>query len=113
MSSIAAPDRAPIVEQIERADAQRRRRFRLVFAATWATLIGGLLASLAIGGAIELTFLQEGPPWWRFILGKLEILTEGQSNLVIGPLRFLITGAFATILLGLDTFRVTFFMHGA
>jgi len=57
------------------------------------------VALLALGGAINLEFLNEGPPWWRFILGEIEASTEGFFGIAIGPLRFVITGAFATILI--------------
>ncbi len=96
MSSAVAPDPAPIVAEIAKAGSRRRRRFRVIFAATWAILIGGLILVLAVAGAIDLRFLQEGPPWWRFILGEVEIVTEGPAGIAIGPLRFIITGAFAT-----------------
>ena len=65
-----AHDPEPIVAQIAHADARRRLRSRMVFAATWAAVIGGLIALLAYGGAVDLTFLSQGPPWWRFILGE-------------------------------------------
>jgi len=56
------------VGQIEEADARRHLRSRIVFALTWAFVIGGLIIALAYSGAIDLSFLQQGPPWWRFIL---------------------------------------------
>lgn len=92
-----APD--PVVGRIAEADRRRRLRSRIIFAATWAAIIGGLVALLALGGAINLEFLNEGPPWWRFILGEIEVSTEGFFGIAIGPLRFVITGAFATILI--------------
>ena len=94
-----ASNTAPIVAQIAHADARRRLRSRMVFAATWAFFIGGLIALLAVGGAVDLTFLNEGPPWWRFILGEFEVVTEGSAGIVIGAFRFVITGAFATIII--------------
>ena len=99
MTSATAPDPAPIVAEIARADVRRHWRFRAVFAATWVVLIGGLVAILVIGGAINLAFLEEGPPWWRFILGEAEVTTEGFAGIAIGSFRFIITGAFATILI--------------
>jgi His/Glu/Gln/Arg/opine family amino acid ABC transporter permease subunit len=89
------------------ADAARRRkiRFRIVFAATWAVLIGSLVAVLALGGNVDLKFLTEGPPWWRWILGDIEITTEGIAGVAIGPLRFIVSGAFATIII--SVFAIT------
>jgi polar amino acid transport system permease protein len=106
---------APIVGRIVRADGRRRLRARLIFAATWAAIIGGLVAILAIGGAIDLDFLNEGPPWWRFILGEVEVTSDGFAGLAIGPLRFVITGAFATILISVVaiTFAVGFALLGS
>jgi polar amino acid transport system permease protein len=89
------------------ADAARRRkiRFRIVFAATWAVLIGSLVAVLALGGNVDLKFLTEGPPWWRWILGDIEITTEGIAGVAVGPLRFIVSGAFATIII--SVFAIT------
>jgi len=95
--SRGAPEPAPIVARITQADKRRQRRFRLIFIATWAVLIGGLVAILALGGAVTLEFLAEGPPWWRFILGEFEIIDGGFVGIAIGPIRFIVTGAFATI----------------
>jgi polar amino acid transport system permease protein len=88
-----------IVDRIKEADRRRRLRSRLIFAATWAAIIGGLVALLALGGAINLEFLNEGPPWWRFILGEISYSTDGFFGIAIGPVRFVITGAFATIII--------------
>jgi polar amino acid transport system permease protein len=89
----------PIVLRIAEADRRRRLRSRLVFVATWAVIIGGLVAILALGGAIDPIFLDEGPPWWRFILGEVEVTSEGIAGIAVGPVRFVISGAFATILI--------------
>ena len=93
------PGLAPIVGQIADADRRRRLRSRAIFAATWAAIVGGLVAVLALGGAIDLDFLNEGPPWWRFILGEVSITTDGIAGIAIGPIQFVVTGAFATILI--------------
>lgn len=90
---------APIVGRIIEADRRRRLRSRLIFAATWAVIIGGLVAILALGGAIDPDFLSEGPPWWRFILGEVEVTSGGITGIAIGPIRFVISGAFATVLI--------------
>jgi polar amino acid transport system permease protein len=99
MTSALGPDPAPIVNEIAQADARRRLRFRAVFVATWAFIIGGLVAILVLGGAVNLEFLNDGPPWWRFILGEFEVTTEGVAGVAIGPVRFIITGAFATTII--------------
>jgi len=111
----AAPDPVPIVAQIELADARRRLRARLIFAATWAIVIGGLIALLAVGGAVDVSFLNEGPPWWHFILGELEFTTQGSAGIAIGGLRFIITGAFATIIISVVaiTFAIGFALLGS
>ena len=92
-------DQAPIVQQIVNADRARKRRSRVIFAATWAVIVGGIVAILALGGAINLEFLNEGPPWWRFILGEVSVTTDGIAGIAIGPLKFVVSGAFATILI--------------
>ncbi len=79
---------APIVEEIARADARRRLRFRIIFAATWVAFIGGLIGALIWADALELSFLTEGPPWWQWILG---LPREGAP--------FVLTGAFLTVLI--------------
>ena len=61
-----ASDLAPIVHDIEYADARRRRRFRIVFALTWIVVIGGLIAVLLWADAIDVEFMGR---WWQFILG--------------------------------------------
>ncbi len=109
----AGPD--AIVGRIAEADRRRRLRSRLIFAATWAVIIGGLVAALALGGAIDLDFLSEGPPWWRFILGEVSITTDGFFGLAIGPVRFVISGAFATILISVVaiTLAIVFALLGS
>ena len=67
-------------------------------------VIGGLIAVLAVGGKVDLGFLADGPPWWRWILGEFEASLDeiigGQVRpLQAGPVQFVITGAFATILI--------------
>ncbi|MEX1296905.1 MAG: amino acid ABC transporter permease [Candidatus Limnocylindrales bacterium] len=95
----SGPDAHAIVGRIAEADRRRQLRSRIIFAGTWAAIVGGLVAVLALGGAIDLEFLSEGPPWWRFILGEVEVTSDGFAGIAIGPLQFVITGAFATILI--------------
>jgi polar amino acid transport system permease protein len=111
----AGPDPDQIVSRIVAADRRRHRRSRLIFAATWAVIIGGLVALLALGGAIDLEFLSEGPPWWRFILGEVSVSSDSFFGIAIGPVRFVITGAFATILISVVaiTFAVGFALLGS
>ncbi len=108
-------DPDPIVAQIIEADRRRRLRSRIIFAATWAAIIGGIVALLALGGAINLEFLNEGPPWWRFILGEVSISTDGFFGIAIGPFKFVISGAFATILISVVaiTFAIVFALLGS
>jgi len=61
---------AAIVGQVAAARARGRFRFRLVFAATWAILIGGLVFSLAAAGRIDSAFLGV---WAPYILGGIPI----------------------------------------
>jgi polar amino acid transport system permease protein len=93
------PGQAPIVDQIAEADRRRRLRSRAIFAATWAVIVGGIVAILALGGAINIDFLNEGPPWWRFILGEVTISDDAIGGIAIGPVKFIISGAFATVLI--------------
>jgi polar amino acid transport system permease protein len=68
-SSPGSPGGAPpvdaIVGQITQADARRKTRFRLIFAATWIVLVGGLVVVLVAVDAVDLGFLS---PWWYFII---------------------------------------------
>jgi polar amino acid transport system permease protein len=66
----AATGAPPIVEQIERSQAAARLRFRIVFALTWAILIGGLVGSLAGAGKIDPEFLAL---WAPYILGGVPV----------------------------------------
>ena len=56
---------APIVEDIVRADARRRLRFRIIFVATWVLVVGGFISYLVAVDALDLGFLD---PWYPFIL---------------------------------------------
>ncbi|HZW01461.1 MAG TPA: hypothetical protein VFF55_07820, partial [Candidatus Deferrimicrobium sp.] len=69
-SPVPRPEVDAIVGQIAAADTRRHLRFRLVFVLTWIFVIGGLVALLVAGGAIDLAWLQ---PWWWFILGGVPI----------------------------------------
>ena len=93
------PEPAPIVSRIAEADRRRSLRFRIIFAATWVVIIGGLVASLWLTDSIDPTFLNEGPPWWRFILGEVSATPDGIFGIAVGPVSFIFTGAFATILI--------------
>lgn len=64
------PTAPPIVERIERSQAAARLRFRIVFALTWAILVGGLVASLAGAGKIDPQFLAL---WAPYILGGVPV----------------------------------------
>lgn len=66
----AAPATPPIVERIERSQAAARLRFRVVFALTWAILVGGLVGSLAGAGKIDPEFLAL---WAPYILGGVPV----------------------------------------
>lgn len=59
-----------IVAQVRAARARESRRFRLVFALTWAILIGLLVGSLVAAGKIDVTFLGK---WGPYILGGIPI----------------------------------------
>jgi polar amino acid transport system permease protein len=56
----------PIVEDIRKARAGERRRFRLGFVVTWVVVIGLLVGSLVAAGKIDISFLSE---WAPYILG--------------------------------------------
>jgi polar amino acid transport system permease protein len=56
----------PIVEDIRKARAGERRRFRLGFIVTWVVVIGLLVGSLVAAGKIDISFLSE---WAPYILG--------------------------------------------
>jgi len=61
---------AAIVGQVAAARARAGLRFRLIFAATWAVLIGGLVGSLLSAGRIDADFLSI---WAPYILGGVPI----------------------------------------
>ncbi len=67
---IEAEPTPPIVEQIARSQAAARLRFRVVFALTWAVLVGGLVASLALAGKVDPDFLAL---WGPYILGGVPV----------------------------------------
>ncbi len=96
---VGGPGPDSIVGHIAEADRRRRLRARVIFVATWAAIIGGLVAILALGGAIDLEFLNEGPPWWQFILGEVSVTTDSFFGIGVGPFQFVVSGAFATILI--------------
>lgn len=60
----------PIVEEIRKARAGERRRFRLEFIITWAVVIGLLVGSLVYTGKIDVGFLST---WAPYILGGVYI----------------------------------------
>lgn len=61
---------AAIVRQIAAARSRANLRFRLIFAATWAVLIGGLVGSLLAAGKIDSDFLSV---WAPYILGGVPL----------------------------------------
>jgi polar amino acid transport system permease protein len=69
-TSHSTPPGGAIVDQIAQADARRKTRFRLVFAATWIALVGGLVLLLIAVDAVDLSFLS---PWWRFIVAGVPL----------------------------------------
>ena len=58
---------APIVERIADAQRHRRRTYRLLFAATWVVLLGGIV--LALTTRFDWSFYAT---WWAFIVGGVE-----------------------------------------
>ncbi len=59
----------PIVEAIAGQRRRQTRRFRLVFVATWAVVMGGALGSLVYGGKIDFAFMAQ---WTPYILGGVQ-----------------------------------------
>jgi polar amino acid transport system permease protein len=59
-----------IVAEVRAARARESRRFRLVFALTWAAFIGLLVTSLVAAGKIDVEFLAK---WGPYILGGIPI----------------------------------------
>jgi polar amino acid transport system permease protein len=59
-----------IVAEVRAARARESRRFRLVFALTWAVFIGLLVSSLVAAGKIDAPFLAK---WGPYILGGIPI----------------------------------------
>ncbi|MDA8236363.1 MAG: amino acid ABC transporter permease [Chloroflexi bacterium] len=63
---LAPPEPNPIVAAIAAQRRRQTRRFRIIFVATWAVLIGGLLGALVAAGRIDFPFIRE---WGPYILG--------------------------------------------
>jgi polar amino acid transport system permease protein len=61
---------APIVLQIRASRARASLWFRLIFALTWAIVIGALVAALAFAGRINPDFIAE---WAPYLLGGVPI----------------------------------------
>ncbi len=59
-----------IVAEVRAARARESRHFRLVFALTWAVLIGLLVGTLVAAGKVDVTFLAK---WGPYILGGIPI----------------------------------------
>ncbi|HEY3336500.1 MAG TPA: amino acid ABC transporter permease [Candidatus Limnocylindrales bacterium] len=64
--SVPASATPPIVLAIADQRQRQRRRFRLIFIATWFVVIGGALLGLVAGGKIDFAFMGE---WTPYIIG--------------------------------------------
>ena len=91
--SASDPAPAPIVERILEAEARRRRRSRIVFALTWLVVIGGLFVALIAADALDLSFLEEGPPWWRYILDGTVLVVVISLAAMVFAIVFALLGA--------------------
>jgi polar amino acid transport system permease protein len=82
------PGLAPLAERIVAAESRRRLWFRVVFAATWFVLIGGLVLALVGAQAFDVDFLSL---WAPFILGGvgLTIFVSLTSIVLAIPLALL------------------------
>ena len=85
---IRTPD--VIVAEVRAARARESRRFRLVFALTWAVLIGLLVGSLFAAGKIDSTFLAL---WGPYILGGIPITIVVSVFSIAAAIVFAVMGA--------------------
>lgn len=90
----SAPEVQGVAALIERADARRRARFRTIFAATWALLIGGLVLSLVAADAFDLDFLVV---WGPYILGGAPLTVLIAVSSIALAIPFAVLGAFGRI----------------
>jgi polar amino acid transport system permease protein len=79
-----------IVAEVRAARARESRRFRFVFALTWAILIGLLVGSLFAAGKIDSTFLAL---WGPYILGGIPITIVVSVFSIAAAIVFAVFGA--------------------
>jgi len=79
-----------IVAEVRSARARESRRFRLVFALTWAVLIGLLVGSLVAAGKVDGTFLAT---WGPYILGGIPITIVVSVFSIAAAIVFAVLGA--------------------
>jgi polar amino acid transport system permease protein len=93
-ASLPGASEAEVLARIDRASRRRRWRFRALFVATWALLIGGLVAVLIYIDAFDGEFLGI---WAEFILGGagLTILVSVLS--IVLAVGFALLGAMGRI----------------
>ena len=68
-SAVATPE-APIVEQIARARAARRRYYLILFASTWIVIVGAIVGVIIATGNAKAGFVAN---WGWFIVGGVGI----------------------------------------
>jgi polar amino acid transport system permease protein len=79
-----------IVAEVNAARARESLRFRLVFALTWAILVGVLVGSLFAAGKIDLVFLGT---WAPYILGGIPITIVVSIFSIAAAIAFAVFGA--------------------
>ena len=85
----AAPTH-PIVAAIAAQRDRERRRFRLIFVATWLIVIGGALASLVVAGKIDFPFMGE---WAPYIVGGVTTTIYVAVISIVFAIMFAVMGA--------------------
>ncbi len=99
----------PIVAAIAEQRRHQRRRFRLIFIATWLVVIGGALASLVVAGKIDFPFMGE---WTPYIIGGITTTIYVAVVSIVFAIAFAVLGALGrlssnSILYSLSTLYVS------
>jgi polar amino acid transport system permease protein len=79
-----------IIEDVRRARAWARLRFRLIFAVTWILVVGGMAVAIGSTGRVDPAFLSV---WGPFILGGVWVTIFVAVASIIWAVGFAIIGA--------------------
>ena len=83
-----------ILTRIDYARGRERLRFRLIFAATWALVVGGLVGALFANGKLDVAFLSQNAP---YILAGAPLTVVVSAASISLAIVFALLGAFGRI----------------